>query len=549
MMLKHTTYQQLKPVYRLFLLVFPFLLALQHALAQPIVLPFEHLTQQQFEAYRLAQGQGLDAATTVKPYVGGTDYLQWREDSSLASTAAAESWFMRKAFREHLIDRGEPGKWSLQLDPVVDLAYGSSMAESRTTWFNTRGASLQGTIGKKISFSSALFEHYAHAPAYMDSFVGRYGVMPGMGLARPKGSNWEYYTATSQITYQPSESVNIQAGQGRHFVGEGYRSMLLSDVAFPMPYVRLQAQVGPIHYTYWVMQMLDLQAPMIHWTLGHRQKYAAMSFLNWEISKAVQIGLFQSVVWQADDPAGRRPFPWQYLNPIIFFRPVQFSSGSEGNLLLGANAKVRLHSRTFAYGQLMLDELYVREFFRQSGAIINKYGVQLGIKTYAPAGIKGLFALAEYNAARPFTYSHWTTLSNYAHYNQPLAHIAGANFHELVGMVNYQSPKGWYLNNRLIWRKTGLDTAGLNFGSNIFDSYLTGYQGPNNGFGIPIGYGKPAQLWQFEWAFGRVLNPASNLHVELRYIYRSGMEPYAGGDTHWLTLNLRTRIQNLYNDF
>lgn len=542
-------YLNKKPVCRLFLLVLLMEMAFLHSQAQPVVLPFDHLSQQQFEAYQLQKGKTLDAATTVKPLVGTSAYLEWRADSSLHRRPKPSNWYARKWFREHLVDRGEPDKWSLQLDPVVDLAYGASMAEGKMIWFNTRGLRLSGTLGKKISFASNIFENHAAVPGYIDSFVRVAGVMPGMGMARKKGSGWEYYTATSQITYQPSEQFNVQVGQGRQFVGEGYRSMLLSDVAFPMPYLRMQARVGPLHYTYWIMQMMDLQAPMIHWTLGHRQKYAAMSFLNWEITEAIQFGVFQSVIWQADDPAGRRPFPWQYLNPLIFFRPVQFSSGSEGNLLLGANAKIRLNRRTFAYGQLMLDELYVREFLRQSGAIINKYGGQLGIKTYAPAGIKGLFALAEYNGARPFTYSHWTTLSNYAHYNQPLAHPGGANLHELVGMVNYQSPKGWYLNNRLIWRKTGLDTAGLNFGGDIFESYLTGFPGPNNGFGIPIGYGKPAQVWQFEWAFGRVLNPASNLHLELKYIYRSGLEPYTGGRTHWLMLNLRTRLQNLYYDF
>ncbi len=548
-MLYQLKYSHIKPVYRLFLLVSFSLFTAQQLHAQPVVLPFAHQSQQQFEAYQLQRGKGMAAAHTVKPVVGTQAFLEWRADSSLQGQPQSSAWFARKLFREHLFDRSEPGKWSIQLDPVVDLAIGASMAENQTIWFNTRGASLSGTLGKRISFSSTIFENYADVPGYLDSFVNTYGIMPGMGMARQNGQAWEYYTATTQITYQPTDQFNIQAGQGRHFIGEGYRSMLLSDVSFPMPYVRLQAQVGPLHYTYWIMQMMDLQAPMIHWTLGHRQKYSAMSFLNWEISKRVQFGLFQSVVWQADDPAGRRPFPWQYLNPIIFFRPVQFSSGSEGNLLLGANTKVQLGNRTFAYGQIILDELYVKDFLGQTGAVINKYGGQLGVKTFAPAGIKGLFALAEYNGVRPFTFSHWSTLSNYAHYNQPLGHPAGANFHELVGMLNYQSPKGWYLNNRVVWRKTGLDSAGLHFGRDIFESYLNAHIATPNGKGIPVAYGDAAELWQLECALGRVINPASNLQIEIRYIYRGGRDVYAAGNTHWLALNLTTRLQNLYNDF
>jgi hypothetical protein len=88
-------------------------------------------------------------------------------------------------------------------------------------------------------------------------------------------------------------------------------------------------------------------------------------------------------------------------------------------------------------------------------------------------GLKNLDLQLEMNRVRPFTYSHYDTVANYTHYNQPLAHPLGANFQELIGIVNYQPAPRWYINARAMYYYQGLDKAGVNYGGNIFESYLT----------------------------------------------------------------------------
>jgi hypothetical protein len=82
--------------------------------------------------------------------------------------------------------------------------------------------------------------------------------------------------------------------------------------------------------------------------------------------------------------------------------------------------------------------------------------------------LKNLDLQGEINIVRPFTYSHFDSLANYTHYNQPMAHPLGANFVEAIGIVRYQPHPKWTTSARLIVWKQGTDTADSNVGSNIF---------------------------------------------------------------------------------
>src|SRR5439155_17285899 len=77
---------------------------------------------------------------------------------------------------------------------------------------------------------------------------------------------------------------------------------------------------------------------------------------------------------------------------------------------------------------------------------------------------------------------------NYTHYNQPLAHPLGANFQEYIGIVKYQPAPKWYINAKAIYYYQGLDSAGINFGSDPLQSYVTR---PGD-YGFNIGSGSKA---------------------------------------------------------
>ncbi len=79
----------------------------------------------------------------------------------------------------------------------------------------------------------------------------------------------------------------------------------------------------------------------------------------------------------------------------------------------------------------------------------------------------------ENNRVRPFTYSHFDSVSDYSHYNQPFAHPLGAGFQEDIAILKYQPTRHLYLQAKMIYYKQGLDSLDRNFGSNPLLSYTS----------------------------------------------------------------------------
>src|SRR5205085_7951034 len=198
------------------------------------------------------------------------------------------------------------------------------------------------------------------------------------------------------------------------------------------------------------------------------RKYAAMHHLSMNLTKWLNAGLFESVIF------GRKNrFDFEYLNPVIFLRHIEGTVGSPDNAVAGIDFKANALHTIQLYGQLLLDEFILGQITKSNGYWANKWGLQLGIKYIDAFTIKNLDVQFETNRVRPFTYAHSDSIANYTHYNLPLAHPLGANFQEFIGIVKYQPAPKWYLNARAIYYFQGLDTAGVNFGSNPLLDYNT----------------------------------------------------------------------------
>lgn len=55
--------------------------------------------------------------------------------------------------------------------------------------------------------------------------------------------------ASGYVSYSSNKHFNFQVGHGKHFVGDGYRSLLLSDNALNYPYARITSTFGKLQYT------------------------------------------------------------------------------------------------------------------------------------------------------------------------------------------------------------------------------------------------------------------------------------------------------------
>ena len=184
------------------------------------------------------------------------------------------------------------------------------------------------------------------------------------------------------------------------------------------------------------------------------KKYAAMHHLDVSVTKWLNIGVFEGVIFGRKDR-----FDFGYLNPIIFYRSIEQQNGSFDNSVVGLDAKANIDRKIQLYGQLSLDEFLLGEITKSRGYWGNKIGVQIGAKYIDAFGISNLDLQLEHNRVRPFTYSHRDSVANYTHYNQPLAHPLGANFSEYIGIARYQPAPKWLAVGKLIYFTQGRDSS------------------------------------------------------------------------------------------
>jgi hypothetical protein len=446
----------------------------------------------------------------------------------------------------------------LTLDPGVDLQVGKDTDADIDTYNNTRLVYVQGGIGKQLSFYSVIYESQGRFADYFNRFAearkpagGNPAIIPGRGIAKEfKTDSYDYPIATGHISYTPSKWFNIQLGHGKNFIGDGYRSLLLSDNASPYPFFKLNTSFWKIKYTNIWMSLRDVR-PEVNEGGSFRTKYIASHYLSYNVTKRLNIGLFESVIWENDNDRG---FDFNYLNPIIFYRAIEFSTGSRGgNAIIGLSTKYKFNDRFNAYAQLIIDEFSSGDIFEGEGSYKNKIGYQVGAKYYDAFGIENLYLQAEYNRVRPYTYSHNSIILNYGHNNQSMAHTLGANFSEFVGIVRYHKGR-IFADAKVILAKRGFEfntpEDTLFYGGNIFGT-------ENNrvsDLGNELAQGNTTDFFHTELQAGYLINPATNLKIYGSVIFRD-FKPELNTDavfenkTTWVNLGIRTDLFNWYNDF
>lgn len=439
----------------------------------------------------------------------------------------------------------------ISINPLLDLQVGRDNLTGRNSWTNTRGLMLDLNLGDNLHLRSSFWESQQLMPQFADSitrstdFNSFQGIAPGQGRYKPfKKNGIDVGYASSLISWKASPFLTFMAGNDKLFFGNGYRSLLLSDNAPNMPFAGITADFGPIKYQVIYARLTDPGAPQISPNLGFRRKYSTMHYLDWAISKRLNIGLFEAVLWPDLDTAGKRGFDVNYLNPIIFFRSVEYNTGARDNIIVGTNISYKITSKLKAYGQIVLDEFKLSEIRKKTGWWANKYGGQLGLKWLKPFNVKGLHIQFEGNAVRPYTYSHVNRLNSFTQFNQPLAHPLGANFVEALMLVNY-AHKRWFLEGRISHARYGADSAQFNFGQNPLKPNGTRLKDFNNA--MFQGLSNTLLFSQFTVAY--VINPAYNLRAECGFVYRNQSNFNTDQQQFWVFFGIKTALRNLYFDY
>jgi hypothetical protein len=491
--------------------------------------------------------------SAIKPFDQSMVAMEVNVDSALIpgcrKAKDKERWIMRKLFHEDLFIVNYED-FHLYVDPLFNFGYGRSFQENIDLYYNTRGVQIKGVFGKKLYFISSYYETQARFPDYVSEFVGKYEVAPGQGRVKNfKSTAFDYGTPYGLVSYSPNKHFNFQLGFDKHFIGDGYRSLLLSDNAFQSPFFKVYLNYGWFYYQtiFTSFQNMNtdsvLHAPNA-WYHGYQTKSATFNYAGFRIAKKLELGLFEGVIFEASDKNSK--FNYSSLIPVIFVNTIQYSLSDDNNALIGMTAKYKPINNLNFYGQVMVDNLNVKKLFVK-GYQGNTWGFQLGSKYFNMFGLQNLNLQMEYNQVRPYAYAHQDALQSYTHFNQSLAHPLGANFQEVVGFVNYRYRRlfaEWQCNYAL----TGLDTSNTNWGQNVFASQLSatpGYQSENN----RIAQGAKTYLFETGIRAYYLFNPKTNLQFEVGYFYRNQHNELWNKTTGYFYFGLKTSLTNVYHDF
>jgi hypothetical protein len=440
--------------------------------------------------------------------------------------------------------------FTFRLNPVLLLQGGKDSGEGSIDglrYVNTRGIAFEGTVDQRLGFYGFLTDNQQAVPGWVQQRTRRDRIVPHEGYWKDfktvGGSAYDFFTARGGITYAATKHINVQFAHDRNFIGNGYRSLILSDYSAPYFFLKLNTRVWKFNYQNIFAELTggrtynDAGSPT---DSLFPKKYLALHHLSLDVTDNFNIGVFESEV--SGGPG--RGLELQYLNPVIFYRAIEQQVGSTDNALLGIDFKWNIKHRAQLYGQLVLDEFKLSEIRAGNGWWANKQAFQLGGKLLDVAGVRNLDLQLEFNYIRPFTYQHESQYTNYQHYQQPLAHPMGANLSELLGILSYQPVPRLNLVGKFFYTVQGVDaqapSATSNYGSNVLLSYNTR---PME-YGYRVGTGDKNRLLHAD--FTATYQPRLNLFLDATLIARhqninqptyygvvSGNEVYASLAVRW----------------
>ena len=480
-----------------------------------------------------------DIHSNIKPY------LLSNLDSNFTSLAG--SWLHRKWNKEHFF-QVKSEDYSLIVNPVIDLMIGVENNSEKTVWNNTRGIIADGKLGDRFTYYASFLENQSVFPSYItDKIVQKSAwIVPGQGESRwSPDSTLDYSMASGHLSYRLSKFTDLQFGTGKNFIGDGYRSMILSDNSFNYPYLRIQTKVGVFQYTNFYMEHMDLISNPSEQFI-YDKKYMTLHHLSANVSKRLNIGIFESIVWESRRNPEISGFDIAYLNPIIFLRPVEYSLNSSDNALMGLNWKFKSTNNSHIYGQFVIDEFSQPALSSGEKWWGNKYSYQIGGKYFDAFSIKNLILQLENNSARPYTYSHHNSSQNYGHYYQPLAHPLGANFAESLFFIDYKINK-WETHFFFMKARYGgkIKNDPTSYGNDIF---VSNTERPSD-YGIEMFQGNKTNIYFSKFTVSYLFNSKTNLKLEMGLINRMLNDEYEKSKTNFIFFALKTDLFNRYYDF
>jgi hypothetical protein len=430
-------------------------------------------------------------------------------------------------------------RW-INLYPIADIVGGIELN-------NSIDPLLKGGIGVGFDLSTPKFvltakalPYYSQTGVFGDSLHSKYKMDFGTNRSL---ANDVFYNAELLVGFHANKFFTLIGGYGKNFFGEGYRSLLLSDNIGAHPFFKIETSFSSVKYvnlySFWKNNSVDPfdQSQDV-------SKFNSTHYVSWNVTKDFNLSIFETVIFQNKDTLVNRGFDFNYINPIVLFRPVEYGLGSSDNVLMGMNMSYKINDHHNVYAQFVLDEFLLSEIKYQSKWWANKYGWQVGYKSDAFFR-DSLYFQVEFNGVRPFTYSHLSSNHSYGHMNAAAAHPIGANFMELLQITSFSFSKH-RITNKITFASYGTDPADtVSYGTDIFKSYTlrTGNFDQLLFQGIRTNVLNETFIYEFE------LFPEIDMFLLAQYNWKMVNTAISTNHFHSFSIGIRSRIWNSYNDY
>ncbi len=474
--------------------------------------------------------------TAFKPILQSDVNKMLNYDSILYNSYYTENLFkklgdkaiVRKIFYEDFISI-QKNNFKFVVNPLFYLEKGNTV-DSIHYFINTRGIEIKGDIGDHFSFYSNFRENQARFRSFIYDKVKSRLVVPGQGAVKLNNndlSKFDFSSASAYLSWTPSGFINVQIGQDKHFIGEGYRSFFISDFSSGYPFAKIKMEYKNFQYSTLFTEFRDFRISYYDY---HFKKHGAFNYISYNYLNRFEVGLFEGVIYKTTDTiAGYvNRFKADYFIPVLGLRSLINGFGSENHLLVGMNVKVKVSDFIQLYGQFAIDDMSQK-----------KYAFQNGIKMFDLFFSKlknhRLYVQTEYNYASPRAFSHPVIqFQTWSNYNEELAHPAGSDFSEIIAIICHNYKR---VNIDFRYNTINLNRKGSN--SDIFvtddENYIT----------LP----NPVYISHYTTSLSYIVNPTTGLQIYVGFDHRNYKTNTNDTQEIFLMFGLKSDIANFYYDY
>ncbi len=372
-------------------------------------------------------------------------------DSSKQYTDLAEFFY-----KHHLIEIKRKEGY-INISPLLNLSKGRYNLDSTgfPMFRNTRGIYVEGQLINNVSFNFVFSENQARFQPYEQVYFNQRGelydfgdhyslqnaVIPGGSRTKPfKVNGYDYAFSSGVVRFSMTKKISIEAGNNSHFIGSGYRSLLLSDNSFLAPNFKFHWQIHP-KWSYEVLYQKNLNLYRKPTTkaveANYETKIFALTYLTFKPMPSLSFSLFTSGNQLQGDSLIRHSTVGNQLIPLPLLQNDILTGNSKTiNGITGLNIDWAL-KKARIYSQLVLDK------FESKTLLAN----QLGFYLFDAFTLKNVTVQLEWNQVPKDFYAARYPKLSYSHFNLPAAHPKGNNFNELFVKLGYELGR-WYLTSK-----------------------------------------------------------------------------------------------------